>query len=58
MDTRLRASPRHGGAGNFLLNFFLSQIRRGGDPFGGGGNLSYLTMADNNYIVSGQSDIH
>ena len=32
MDTRLRASPRHGGAGNFLI--FLVTIRRGGVPSG------------------------
>jgi hypothetical protein len=33
MDTRLRASPRHGGAGKIFL-IFLSLIRRGGVPSG------------------------
>jgi hypothetical protein len=35
IDTRLRASPRHGGTNSFFI--LVSPIRRGGRPFGGGG---------------------
>ena len=35
-ETRIKFSPRHGGAGKFYI--FYSQIRRGGALFWGGGN--------------------
>ena len=51
MDTRLRASPRHGGTGFFsFFLFFVSNPPRG-RPFGGGG--SHRTGGESNDYPAG-----
>jgi len=59
MDTRLRASPRHGGAGKFFLNFFKSPIRRGGVRLrGGGSHHKREESGDNLRIIADYYDFY
>ena len=56
MDTRLGASPRHGGAGKFF--YFIIPNPPRGRPVGGGG--SHRTWGGGNYllIIAEMEDFH